>query len=882
MKHFSITCALVVLCLKSMGSHIVGGDIHYDIQADGTYAVTLTLFRDCSSNTEYDDPASIGVFNSDGDLVYNLEIPLSTAIVSDVPANTYNACFTAPTNLCVEQAIYSGIIPLQNIPGGYTITYQRCCRNFSIVNVPTGTDVGITLTTEIPGTEVAQLNSNPSFINYPPIAICLNQPFTFNHSATDLDGDSLVYEFCTPLNTNVNGNYINPPGAPPYPNLLYNGGYSYTYPLDASPAFTINPQTGWINGTPNMLGQFVVGICVSEYRNGVLINTTNRDFQFNITVCDPADSPAIASQSDPCPGSEVVFTNLSATGLTYFWDFGVTGIYSDTSNTYNASYNYVTPGYYNISLVLNPGLPCADTTTSIYYSSPALIPTIVDWNYDCSNSESYYSFDGSGGTTPQATYLWNFGSNATPLTSSSADPQNIFLGPAGSVDVSLTVTQEGCSETTTQTIDVPAQPNASIEPQTTFCDGYIYQFNNLSLNATNYSWDFGAPGLLDVSTVVNPGYTFPDTGTYMVRLIVTAPNLCPDTTYSPMDIYGKLTPYFDPQAGQCFEENTFNFFAQGATTNVATYEWSFGSNASIQTSIQQQVNNIEYGQPGGFEVTLTIAENDCLKSYSDSIFVYPNPQLSALVDSAIGCNEITAHFLDTSLSPTSVSCEWDFGDGTTSTSPIGNHTYSSPGNYDVAVHLWTSADCITSETFTYDNIVSVLMPPVAGYNISDGTVDLLEATIQFTDASQNALSVVYYLSDGTMVEDFDFSHTFTESGTFTIEQVVTDAAGCKSAVTGTVIVMGYAFFAPNSFTPDNDGLNDWWIPVSTGITEYSLQIYDRWGDLIFESNDQNEPWVGNVERGNHFAANGVYTYLIKAKDTTEYPFELVGHITLVR
>jgi hypothetical protein len=137
MKHFSIIYALLILCLKGIGSHIIGGDIHYEIQVDGTYAVTLSLFRDCSSNTEYDDPASIGVFNSDGDLVYNLEIPLSSAIVTDVPANTYNACFTAPTNLCVEQAIYSGIIPLQNIPGGYTITYQRCCRNFSIVNVPT-------------------------------------------------------------------------------------------------------------------------------------------------------------------------------------------------------------------------------------------------------------------------------------------------------------------------------------------------------------------------------------------------------------------------------------------------------------------------------------------------------------------------------------------------------------------------------------------------------------------------------------------------------------------------------------------------------------------------------------------------------------------------
>ena len=108
----------------------------------------------------------------------------------------------------------------------------------------------------------------------------------FDHSATDIDGDSLVYEFCNPLLTNVPGFYINPPGAPDYPDLVFNPGYSFDYPINSDPAFDIDPETGLITGTPTLMGQFVVGICVKEYRDGVLLSTTNRDFQFNVTQCD--------------------------------------------------------------------------------------------------------------------------------------------------------------------------------------------------------------------------------------------------------------------------------------------------------------------------------------------------------------------------------------------------------------------------------------------------------------------------------------------------------------------------------------------------------------------------------------------------------------------
>ena len=265
LNRITLLLILLLLAFTSDASHIVGGDIHYEQLGNNQYRITLKVYRDCAtSSTNFDDPASIGIFNSAGDLVVNLEIPLAEAIVSDVPINDLDPCLQAPSGICVKEAIFSGTVTLPPIPGGYTISYQRCCRNSTLVNTTSNDDLGITLTTQIPGTELTDTNSNPAFNEFPPIVICLNQPFEFDHSATDADGDQLVYEFCNPLLSNVPGFYINPPGAPPYPNLNFDPGYSAAYPISASPAFSIDAVTGLIQGTPNLLGQFVVGVCVKE------------------------------------------------------------------------------------------------------------------------------------------------------------------------------------------------------------------------------------------------------------------------------------------------------------------------------------------------------------------------------------------------------------------------------------------------------------------------------------------------------------------------------------------------------------------------------------------------------------------------------------------
>ena len=172
MKKYFIAFVLFMLSIKGFSTHIVGGEIFYDCLGGNSYRITLKVYRDCINGlAPYDNPASIGVFNSSGVLVANLLVnfPGSTPVTY-----TLNPCLIPPTNICVEQAIYDTIVNLPPVPGGYDLTYQRCCRNNTILNLVNPQDVGSTYTCHIPDASLAVVNSSPRFNNFPPIFLCAN------------------------------------------------------------------------------------------------------------------------------------------------------------------------------------------------------------------------------------------------------------------------------------------------------------------------------------------------------------------------------------------------------------------------------------------------------------------------------------------------------------------------------------------------------------------------------------------------------------------------------------------------------------------------------------------------------------------------------------
>ncbi len=302
-----------------MATHITGAELTYECisPATNTYKVTVTVYRDCvNGQAGFDNNIRLFVFRNINKTLYqSFNVPLNQTGVQIIPV-FWNACTGIPNNVCVEFVKYTTNITLPGFAGGFTVGWARCCRNNIVTNVPP--NQGITVIGNIPGPEAGTCNNMPIFNSVPPIFLCNGQLFNFDHSATDPDGDSLVYQIVPPFtgtNTqgagatqfnpvvSVGGFNANPMGPPPYANVGFSPGFSFQNPF-GSGNFSIDPQSGLLSLTPTQTGLSVFAVSVKEYRNGVLIGENIRDFQITVIDCVPQGTPpVIATNPPPIPGA---------------------------------------------------------------------------------------------------------------------------------------------------------------------------------------------------------------------------------------------------------------------------------------------------------------------------------------------------------------------------------------------------------------------------------------------------------------------------------------------------------------------------------------------------------------------------------------------------
>ena len=263
---------------------------------------------------------------------------------------THYTCINPPPNACIDMYIYDTVLTLPPIEGGYIVSYQRCCRNHSILNLSNPGGTGSTYSCHIPGPETADRN-NSAFYNFlPPNFLCVNQPLNFDHSATDNDGDSLAYRLCEPK-LGADSSRPRPMFAskPPYEPIKWITPYDEINQLPTRTGIDLDSINGRLKLTPSRTGQYVFGICVDEYRNGELINTNLRDFQFNILNCEVLVSADFIAPPIACD-TVFPFKNRSTNGKEYFWDFGIDNRTDDTSTSEEPYFTFPQFGTYEVSL----------------------------------------------------------------------------------------------------------------------------------------------------------------------------------------------------------------------------------------------------------------------------------------------------------------------------------------------------------------------------------------------------------------------------------------------------------------------------------------------------------------------------------------------------
>ncbi len=363
---FTVVCScLWMLGNRVSATHIVGGDLTYKHLKNDSFQITLKLYVDCINGSQAaingDTDAVVGIFDSTGMLLRTMiEVRTGPTRINSVSLD----CVIPPGNACVDEYIYTFYTVLPQRQGGYFLAFQRCCRNGTIKNIIQPLSSGATYWCYMPDTTWSQgYNTAAVFKALPPNYLCGGRPFEYDHSAFDADGDSLAYELYAPFLGGGSGNsQPRPPDGPPYQTIAWQGAYEVERMMLGHPELTIDPLTGKIDVTPQTTGQFVVGIAVKEYRNGKHINTTRRDFQFNVFTCVVSIVSSFVEDVRACSDT-IRFTNNSIGATRFFWDFGDTTTTYDTSSVFEPTYIYGRTGIFKIRLKVNDG-NCRDSVES--------------------------------------------------------------------------------------------------------------------------------------------------------------------------------------------------------------------------------------------------------------------------------------------------------------------------------------------------------------------------------------------------------------------------------------------------------------------------------------------------------------------------------------
>ena len=468
----SLSVAFIFISYSAYGTHVAGGSMTYRCIGEDTYELSLEFRRDCfngADNAQFDAFASIGVFNSANQQVLTVG-QFGEIRIPFMDDDTLNEILTSECNViggdvCLQVTVYRDTIVLPPIPGGYILAYQRCCYNSTLNNVQDPLNTGATIWIQITEAALEVCNSSPVWLKSPSVFICADDTLRFDHSAIDVDGDSLVYFMCA---SSQGADMMNPnpqpPGPPPYLPVTYANGFSSNNLMGGSP-ISVNSSTGQLLAVPSQVGQFLIGVCVREFRDGVLLSEVRRDFEYNVRVCgrNPVAiiTPEFVTQ---CNDLEVAFTNESTSNflpvdsLDYLWlfDFPNTNL---SSTEMNPVFTFPAPGLYNVAMLVTDGV-CTDTTYADVGVSIDGDPT-ADFDvqsFDCDGTTEIQLTDLST-SSQDLEYQWIITTASGSDTSFVQNP--VFdIGMDQDIDVSLLITTPSrCNDSTfVQNIEINTIP----------------------------------------------------------------------------------------------------------------------------------------------------------------------------------------------------------------------------------------------------------------------------------------------------------------------------------------------------------------------------------------------------------------------------------------
>ncbi len=552
-----------------------------------------------------------------------------------------------------------------------------------------------------------------------------------------------------------------------------------------------------------------------------------------------------------CSGDNVALTANG--GNTYSWS-PATGLNNTTNVSVTAS-PILTTTY---TVIGTSGVGCSDQTTVVISVLSLPVINILPANPTICGGGSV-NVTASGAST----YVW---SPATGLNNSTSG--SVTASPSTTTTYSVTGTgANGCTAISSTIISVNALPVININPLVaTICVGENVQLT--ASGAINYVWNPAAS--LNSNNISNPIASPVISTTYFV--LGTDANGCTGSAYT--DIFVNALPLVSVTP-------TAALFCPGASVvltaaGAINYSWSPATdldavNGAIVTSTP--TNTI------GYSVTGTDA-NGCSAIAYSTLTLDPLPVASFSVIPGSGCEPLTVQFQNTGSN--SVNAQWNFGDGSIGYANSTTHSFPA-GTYDVTMIAYNMSGC--TDTVSQTAAVIVNATPIAYFNMdppAPGNFPYTDNLFNFNNTSAGANFYNWNFGDTFSDTSFNTSHSFGEPGEYYVVLTAFASNGCSdTAQSPVIIILGEPKpWIPSAFTPNNDGNNDLFRIYGIAIAKLDFRVYDRWGELVFQTNDYSVGWDGSFHGLK--SSTDVYVYVAEIEMYSGEKYILKGDVTLIR
>jgi gliding motility-associated-like protein len=618
------------------------------------------------------------------------------------------------------------------------------------------------------------------------------------------------------------------------------GTGAYTYSWNTSPVQTTATATNLAAGNYS---------AIIMDANGCTATAT-------ITITEP---PALMANG-------MVVSNVSCNGLTDgFATVGASGgtgtynyMWTTSPAQYTQSVNGLAPGNYFVTV--SDANNCIANSFVTITEPPALALASAAYPVTCNGACDGQAVVIPSGGTPGYSYQW------LPSGGTSASMTGLCPGT-----YSVTVTDgNGCTINNTLAVTQPPALTISASGATTICLGQNTNITAAASGGTGaytYSWTGIGSGASQVVSPASPS-------TYSVTAIDA--NGCTSPVSTVAVNVTSLTAANLTVSGTsaiCYGNSASISSAVSGSTGPVTVSWSGGLGAGN--------GPFTVSPPATTTYTVTVTDA-CGNSVTGSVpvVVNPLPQVDLSAQTLVACREANADFSESSGMNSSAQFSWDFGDGYASALQNPSHTYETTGMYNVSLTVTSSAGCVSTAATTCN--VTVNSGSVAGFSpeAMDGTT--ISPAYAFHNESQNAVSCVWEFGDGTSAASASPQHVYAGKGEYLVTLYTTSNAGCMDTITKKIEIRPeFTIYIPNAFTPDGNNTNDYFTAKGDEITEFKMMIFDRWGEMIYQTEDIQTGWDGKANNGSKSAETGVYVYKITVRDFEQRYHDFTGHVTLL-